>query len=41
MKKIIILTISAILSMSSCNDFLDKGPLDTFTNDNFGQMKVM
>ncbi len=35
MKKIIILTISAILSMSSCNDFLDKGPLDTFTNDNF------
>jgi hypothetical protein len=36
MKKTNIIYIAAaILAFSSCNDFLDKGPLDTFTNDNF------
>lgn len=31
----IIYIVASILAFSSCNDFLDKGPLDTFTNDNF------
>ena len=36
MKKINIIYITAtIVALASCNDFLDKGPLDTFTNDNF------
>lgn len=36
MKKINIIYITAaIVALTSCNDFLDKGPLDTFTNDNF------
>lgn len=35
MKKIIIYISAVILSFSACNDFLDKGPLDTFINDNF------
>lgn len=36
MKKIYIIFISAlVLIMVSCSDFLDKGPLDIFTNDNF------
>lgn len=30
-----ILIALATLMMVSCSDFLDKGPLDTFTNDNF------
>ncbi|HBG79560.1 RagB/SusD family nutrient uptake outer membrane protein [Proteiniphilum sp. UBA1028] len=34
-KKNIIYIVAAILAFSSCNDFLDKSPLDTFTNDNF------
>lgn len=36
MKKINIIYITAtIVALASCSDFLDKGPLDTFTNDNF------
>lgn len=36
MKNINIICISTIaLVLASCSDFLDKGPLDTFTNDNF------
>lgn len=36
MKKINIIFIATIaLVLVSCSDFLDKGPLDTFTNDNF------
>jgi len=36
MKNINIICISTIaLVLVSCSDFLDKGPLDTFTNDNF------
>jgi hypothetical protein len=36
MKKIylIIISVTALLTVS-CNDFLDKGPLDTFANENF------
>lgn len=36
MKKIqLIHMVLSILLSTACNDFLDKGPLDTFTNDNF------
>jgi hypothetical protein len=36
MKKLnIIYIVSLVLLLTACNDFLDKGPLDTFTNDNF------
>ncbi|MFA7104498.1 MAG: RagB/SusD family nutrient uptake outer membrane protein [Dysgonamonadaceae bacterium] len=36
MKKSIIYFIAVLaLSLNSCTDFLEKGPLDTFTNDNF------
>ena len=36
MKKVnIIYIVSLVLLLTACNDFLDKGPLDTFTNDNF------
>lgn len=35
MKKINIIIVSIALLLGSCSDFLDKGPLDTFTNDNF------
>lgn len=35
MKKNLIYIAAAIFAFSSCDDFLDKGPLDTFTNDNF------
>ena len=33
MKKIIYLAVSALLSFSSCSDFLDKKPLDSLTED--------
>lgn len=35
MKKINIIIVSIALFLVSCNDFLDKDPLDTFTNNNF------
>lgn len=36
MKKIYITCIMSLaLLLAACSDFLDKGPLDTFTNDNF------
>lgn len=35
MKKLNIIIISITLFAVSCDGFLDKGPLDTFTNDNF------
>ncbi|MDD4592459.1 MAG: RagB/SusD family nutrient uptake outer membrane protein [Parabacteroides sp.] len=36
MKKIQIINICLfVMLFTACNDFLDKGPLDTFTNDNF------
>lgn len=36
MKKVIIIYIASVaLILGSCSDFLDKGPLDTFTNGNF------
>ncbi len=31
----ILFILSMVLLLGSCNDFLEKGPLDTFTNDNF------
>lgn len=35
MKKINILYILSLMTIFSCDDILDKGPLDTFTNTNF------
>jgi len=36
MKKLnITCIVSLVILFSACSDFLDKGPLDTFTNDNF------
>lgn len=35
MKKINILCLLSLLVFAGCDDILDKGPLDTFTNTNF------
>ena len=35
MKKINILCLLSLLVFTGCDDILDKGPLDTFTNTNF------